>query len=73
MRRCSAKPAGQEGSEEVAPEKFVLKQEGTGVPEANVAGYRVEKDGDLIFISEPEGWLTVNLKQKTFAVGAYEG
>lgn len=53
--------------------RFELKQEGTWIPEKMVSGFQVTKYDDTLFINTPEGWITVNLTRKTFAVGDYEG
>ena len=54
---------------------YTLKQEGTCLPPEFVADISVEQEGDTLFIAmaEDDGWISVNLRQHTFAVGAYEG
>ena len=59
-------------------EKFKLKQVATSVPEENVQDVKVILYNDLpgenlLLVTTSEGWVRVNLVDKTFAVGAYEG
>lgn len=52
---------------------FILKQFGTMVPPEFVTDVEVTRDDNILFIATPEGWIRIDLLDKSYAVGAYEG
>ena len=53
--------------------EFKLNQKATQVPARNVFNYRVTEDDGELFVELPDGWISIDMEDKTFAVGAYEG
>lgn len=53
---------------------YTLEQKATQLPSEFIKDYaKVTQDGDIILVNLSDGWIRIDLADKSFAVGDYEG